>query len=151
MKTKVCPKCREDKSVSGFSKNKSKLSCYSCWCKKCVREYQQKNAKKENASYRKYYETVNGYLRFIWSGMKQRCSNPKNKDYRYYGARGIKIEFEKFNDFYDYIVNTLSIDPHGLTIDRINNNGNYARGNIRFVSQAENNRNRRKRCKGVQE
>jgi len=83
--------------------------------------------------------------------MKQRCSNPKNKDYRYYGARGIKIEFEKFNDFYDYIVNTLSIDPHGLTIDRINNNGNYARGNIRFVSQAENNRNRRKRCKGVQE
>lgn len=42
-----------------------------------------------------------------------------------------------------YIINELQVDPRNLTIDRINNDGHYERGNIRFVSYSENLKNRR--------
>ena len=72
----------------------------------------------------------------------------KNKSYKNYGGRGIKVKFACFEDFFDYVVNELRADPRGLTIDRIDNDGDYERGNIRFVSQVENLQNRRKRKVG---
>jgi len=64
------------------------------------------------------------------------------KQYKDYGGRGIKVKFTSFEDFYNHIINTIKIDPRGLTIDRIDNDGHYEKGNIRFVSRAENNRNK---------
>jgi len=82
--------------------------------------------------------------------MVRRCNNPRATQYKDYGGRGIKIKFENVQDFYNYVLNVLHIDPRGLTIDRINNNGDYEKGNIRFVSKAVNNRNKRKtKCQQV--
>ena len=75
--------------------------------------------------------------------MKERCSNPKRKAYERYGGRGIKCLFNSPDEFINYVINELQIDPRGLQIDRINNNGHYEPGNIRFVTSKINNNNRR--------
>lgn len=76
-----------------------------------------------------------------WCSMKERCSNPHNKRYSRYGGRGIKVcdewlDFAKFRDW--CLSNGYS---QGLTIDRINNDGNYEPSNCRFISTSEQNRN----------
>lgn len=77
----------------------------------------------------------------VWCGMKERCNNPNNKRYGRYGGRGIKIceawedfaEFQKWSEANGY--------SEGLTIDRIDNSGNYEPCNCRWVTQKEQNRN----------
>lgn len=85
----------------------------------------------------------------IWAHMRQRCNNPGNKDFAYYGGRGIKIckEWERFDTFQDWALkNGYTAE---LTIDRIDSNGNYCPENCRWVTQADQNRNRRYCKKGV--
>ena len=69
--------------------------------------------------------------------MKQRCYNPKNHAYKYYGGRGIKICNKWLNDFmsfYNWSINNGY--AKGLSIDRINNNGNYEPNNCRWISSS---------------
>lgn len=80
----------------------------------------------------------------IWNGMKARCNNPKSTSYKSYGGRGIKIcdEWMAFENFHNWaIINGYS---DGLTIDRIDNNGNYEPCNCRWISATENKKNQRK-------
>ena len=83
-------------------------------------------------------------LHKLWSNTKNKCNNKKNKDYKYYGARGITVCDEWKNDFmafYNWCINNGY--RNGLTIDRINNDGNYEPGNCRFTTrfkQLENTR-----------
>jgi hypothetical protein len=81
-------------------------------------------------------------LFWIWRSMKDRCDNLKNKSYKRYGGRGIKYatEWSNFMNFYnDNIVSYKK----GLTLDRVNNDGNYSKENCRWVNQKvqSNNRN----------
>lgn len=80
----------------------------------------------------------------IWQGMKKRCYNLNCKSYNYYGVRGIKVCDEWLNDyqtFYDWSINNGY--KESLTIDRINNDGNYEPNNCRWVDQKTQNRNSR--------
>jgi len=72
----------------------------------------------------------------IWQGMKQRCTNIKNKDYKNYGGRGIKllIRWQNFENFWEDMQGGYS---DKLTIDRINNNGNYCKTNCRWATIKE--------------
>ena len=81
-----------------------------------------------------YHSTIKGHLQDIFRSMKQRCNSPNYSGYKYYGRRGIEVCFESSNEFVDYVINELQVDPRGLTIDRIDNNGNYEKGNIRFIT-----------------
>lgn len=98
---------------------------------------------------KKYKNTFGGCLRARFNQMKQRCNNSKNTRYKDYGGRGIKCLFRDANEFINYVVNILELNTVGeikkLTIDRIDNDGNYEPGNIRFVTQAENNKNRKRK------
>ena len=157
--TKVCTKCdKEYPATPGyFCKDRHKRDGLRSWCKECVavpkRKYNQSpTAKKAQRKYnqtparkearRKYNNTPAGRLRNVFSDMNQRCNNPNHPSYKNYGGRGIKNKFESLDDFRNYVINELLIDPRGLQIDRIDNGGNYEKGNIRFVTHAENQRNK---------
>lgn len=141
---KHCPKCKQDKLLSEFSKDRTTKDGLQGWCKSCRADYQRTPAGKaaQGRAIKKRYSTVRGHLQSIFSGMKQRCTDPENKDYKRYGSRGIKVLFTSSEEFIDYVENVLKVDPRGLTIDRIDNSGNYERGNIRFVTNLENQRNK---------
>lgn len=85
-------------------------------------------------------------IRRIYSGMIQRCYNPKSTSYMNYGGRGISICEEWLNDREDFIEWALS---HGyandLSIDRINVNGNYEPSNCRWATDEVQLENRRPR------
>lgn len=92
--------------------------------------------------------TIDGHygepLHGVWSAMRQRCSNPKNKDYKYYGARGISVCQEWQSGYLAFRSWALSNGYQtGLTIDRINTYGNYEPDNCRWITIQEQQKNRR--------
>lgn len=82
----------------------------------------------------------------IWIGIKTRCLVPTNKDFKYYGARGISVCDRWLNSFENFLVD-MGNRPKGLTLDRINTYGNYEPGNCRWATWHEQRVNQRKREK----
>jgi hypothetical protein len=81
-----------------------------------------------------------------WASMKTRCYNPRTHYYHHYGGRGIRMCDEWVDDFaafYNYLG-----DPPSLrhSVDRIDNDGNYEPGNVRWATSAEQRHNQRKRA-----
>jgi hypothetical protein len=72
----------------------------------------------------------------IWGGMKDRCNNPKAYHYDRYGGRGITYtkRWEKFINFYEDMKEGYRDD---LSIDRIDNDGNYCKSNCRWATNVE--------------
>jgi hypothetical protein len=76
-----------------------------------------------------------------WNGMKNRCLNPKVKDFKYYGGRGISID-PRWMLFENFLAD-MGERPEGTTIDRIEVNGNYCKSNCRWAGPDIQGRNRR--------
>ena len=75
-----------------------------------------------------------------YSTAKQRCCNPDNENYPAYGGRGIEFNFVSFEEFYQELGNKPSSK---YSLDRINNDGNYEIGNVRWATKSEQCRNQR--------
>ena len=77
----------------------------------------------------------------VWGQMIQRCENPKVLGYKNWGGRGISVceRWHKFENFYA----DVGDPPKGLTLDRINNDGNYEPTNWRWATRKEQTNNSR--------
>jgi hypothetical protein len=79
--------------------------------------------------------------RNIYHCLKQRCTNPKNKDYKYYGGRGIAYD-PKWVDFASFWKDMEYGYADDLTIDRINTDGNYYKENCHWIPRNQQQKNR---------
>ena len=86
-------------------------------------------------------------LYMTWANMLARCENPNQTHFEYYGGRGIKVcpEWHDVTAFVSWIENNLGSKPAGYSLDRINNEGDYEPGNVRWATRSEQQLNQRKR------
>jgi hypothetical protein len=76
-----------------------------------------------------------------FSSAKSRCSDKKVPCYKNYGGRGIEFRFTSFEQFLE----ELGRKPRGLTLDRIDNDGHYEPGNVRWATWSQQNKNKGRR------
>lgn len=93
-------------------------------------------------SYKQRMDTKR-YLRQAWSSMKSRCGNPRNKSFKNYGGRGIKVCEKWENSFLSFVKDVGPRPTEQHTLGRINNYGNYEPGNVRWETQTQQQRNKR--------
>jgi len=149
MKTKICNKCKKEKSLSEFyfrkDQNKYKTFCKLC-CDKIHKKYRSKNLNTLKQKAKIYYDKNKHKMRakyntnkcyYILQGIKQRCNNPNNKKYYLYGGKGIinKLTLLDLKCLWKRDKADLMIKP---SIDRKNSNKNYIRSNCRFIELIEN-------------
>ena len=95
------------------------------------------------------------YFRFydIFCGMRDRCNNPNNVAYKYYGEKGIKVEWLSYEDFFNdmyesYIEHVKLYGEKETTIDRIDSNKSYCKDNCKWATYKEQANNKRYNYKG---
>lgn len=83
-------------------------------------------------------------LHQIWTQMRQRCKNPRDKSYKDYGGRGISVcsEWEVFSTFHAWAMANGYCS--GLSIERSNNDGNYEPDNCTWIPMGKQRRNNRR-------
>lgn len=112
-------------------KRQATLSCG------CLRNIASKNlgysAKKHGLTKTSTYIT--------WQGMKDRCTNPNSKKYKFYGGMGVKFD-AKWMAFEGFLED-MGIRPENTTLDRINPFGDYTKENCRWADKETQQRNTR--------
>lgn len=79
---------------------------------------------------------------FTWKNMRYRCEDSARPDYYMYGGRGIKVcdRWQKFENFYE----DMGDKPKNMSLDRIDNDGNYEPGNVKWRTPQEQSNNTRR-------
>jgi hypothetical protein len=122
--------CGTEKIIRGSHITNHKT--LSCGC------YKDKNTSIRNTTHGK----SNTRIYKSWAHMVARCNNPNDNAYKHYGGRGITVcdEWTTFEGFYKDMGSSYR---DGLTIDRINNNGNYEPSNCKWSTYEEQGNNKR--------
>lgn len=128
---KKCCKCKSLKPKESFHRNRDKIQTV---CIACARDAAKAVRK-----------TPLGALRHRWRGIIQRCLNHKYPRYFDWGGRGITVcdRWLSRENFVEDILSAIGPPPVGTSLDRINNDGNYEPGNMRWATPLEQCHNQR--------
>jgi hypothetical protein len=92
--------------------------------------------------YKKFIYQVERPLYHTWQSIMARCYKKWSQAYKYYGGRGIKV-CERWHSFENFEAD-VGVRPEGMTLDRINNDGDYEPSNIRWADRFIQRNNQRK-------
>lgn len=143
--------CRAESSPNGKARWVCKCECgtekvifssalvggitLSCGC------LRNENSKRLAASLNRTHGMSRTRIFHVWDSMLQRCGNPNHKSFPDYGGRGISVceRWKKFENFFS----DMGDPGQGFSIDRIDHNGNYEPGNVRWATSKTQGRNKR--------
>lgn len=129
------------------SKTKRRHGIYLCHCgnkfKVRSESIRTGNTKSCGCSINKTHGMTKHRLYSVWHGMKQRCYNENDKRYMDWGGRGIKI-CDLWHNVENFIIDMYPSFKEGLSIDRIDYDGNYEKSNCRWATREIQARNTRK-------
>lgn len=136
------------------SKEKKRYGLYQCqYCGKefevqtrSIKDGNTKSCGCQSPAHNNPHGRGNHPLYSTWYMMRDRCHNPKNSRYENYGGRGIKV-CDRWMDINNFIEDMYSSYQEGLTLDRIDVNGNYEPDNCRWATNQVQGRNSRDICK----
>ena len=138
----VCTECgKEILPLWSNVKHGKTTRCVSC-AQKAAARHRQRNV------WGRAPDEIDQWIRRKWFAIRGRCEDPVNRFYPSYGGRGVRLseEFRNPLAFIDYMRSVGDVRDafaHKLEIDRIDNDKGYERGNLRWATRTEQNRNRR--------
>ncbi len=123
------------------SKHKHRYAIFKCGCgvEFKARVQSVKNGQTSSCGCKqRELSTTHGYgkhkLYRVWKSMRQRTSNPNDKDYKYYGEKGIKV-CQRWQKMANFMEDMLDDYTEGLSLDRIDNNKGYSKENCRWTTR----------------
>lgn len=133
--------CGKKSTVSGDQLRSGKTT--SCGCRRAEANKETRMTHGHTAEDKKSPEYES------WAGMNKRCHNPNNHAYANYGGRGIEV-CPEWRDSFEAFLDHVGMKPSPKhSIDRINNDGNYEPGNVRWATAKQQANNRRTNVRTV--
>lgn len=144
--------CGNDHIAVGSSVTRGKTQSCGCAKPEVARANGRAGSAKVAASKTRHGRSVGKTTYYIpeygiWKSMRQRCLNPRSKDFPAYGGRGIRV-CERWSDFANFISDMGERPTVNHSIDRVDPNGNYEPSNCRWADDFQQAANRRKRGTG---
>ena len=134
--------CGQTKAINASHVKQGKIVSCGCYLKEVLAS-EEHAARCKVAAQKPRTHGLSGMPEyFVWKTMRQRCRNPNQHDYRWYGALGVKV-CERWDSFEAFFAD---MGPaNGLTLDRIDPTGNYEPSNCRWASWEVQRANKRKK------